>query len=173
MDQPALDWGWTPPDPPDSAAGTLNLWSPAGVGLASFLLGFPGATVLAAMNWRQMGQPRKAVAHLVGAVAGTWALYFVPERIIPLVAIVVSVYLIAVQRSDQGSLQAAGRVKGRSALAGAVIALVGTLAIVGSGILVGVILETPADDHLGDVVFHPGHTDDCSWPGRDNLDRVD
>lgn len=66
------------------------------------------------MNWRRLGRTRKAIVHLAAAVAGTWALFIVPEAIIPLAAIAVSYYLYAAQRSDQSRLAGAGPITGRA-----------------------------------------------------------
>ncbi len=159
---------WLTTTPAESPpANTLELWSPKGIGIASVFLGFPGATVLAALNWRRMGQPRKAIAHLAAVVIGIWALIFVAESIIPLIGLGVSYYLYAIQKSDQMPLAAAGQVTGRSGLVGALIAIIGTVLILGSAVLVWVAAGLDDYEHRGEVLFFPEMPpDDCDSTGQ-------
>src|SRR5207249_1383051 len=112
---------------------TVELWTPWGIGWASVLLGFPGAVVLAALNWRRMGRTRKAIVHVAAAAIGTWALFFVNAGSAGLaIGVAIGYYLFRAQRSDQSPLKAGGRVTARNGLAGAVIAIVATILIIGS-----------------------------------------
>jgi hypothetical protein len=78
--EPAASWS-LPMEPTakaaEPAAKTIDLWTPRGIGWASVILGFPGAAVLAALNWQRMGMSGIAVAHVVAAVLGFWAFAFV------------------------------------------------------------------------------------------------
>lgn len=99
-------------DEPDGPpANTIQLWTPRGIGWASVLLGFPGAVVLATLNWRRMGRTRKAIVHLAAAVIGTWAIYFVNAPVGLLAGLAVGYYLFRTQRSDQSTFAAADRVE--------------------------------------------------------------
>src|SRR5436190_1763761 len=73
--QPVVSW--TVPAT-QGVATTIPLWTPTGIGWAAVLLGFPGAAVLAALNWHRMGDTRKGLVHLAGAVIALWALILLP-----------------------------------------------------------------------------------------------
>ncbi len=136
MQVPTVDPTLITAEPDGRPANTLELWTPRGIGWASVLLGFPGATVLAALNWRRMGRTRKAIVHLVAAVIGTWAIYFVNASVGLLVGLAVGYYLFRAQRSDQSPFATTER----SGLAGALIAIAASILIVASG----VVIETAA-----------------------------
>ena len=165
----AGDVPWLVAPPKDPTATGPELWTPSGIGWASVLLGYPGAVVLAALNWRRMDRTRKAIVHLAVAVIGTWVLVFLPTvRSVGLLAgIAVGYYLYRVQRSDQSSFSPAGRAAVRSGLAGAVLALVGTLVIVGSGVIVAVAVGAGETSDRGQVLLGTGAgTDTCSVTGQ-------
>ncbi len=158
---------WT--DQPDSRpADPVELWTPKGIGVASVLLGFPGALVTSALNWRRMGRTRKAVVHLVAAVIGTWALMFTSVGSAGLgIGLVVGYYLYRAQRGDQSALIAAGRVTERSGLAGAVITIGATILIVASGAVVAAAVGAGGIDHRGEILFGTrAGADVCSVAGQ-------
>ncbi|MEA2605817.1 MAG: hypothetical protein QOI00_574 [Chloroflexota bacterium] len=166
----------TPPEPLGSSTGSPNdrparpieLWTPRGIGWASVLLGFPGAIVLAALNWHRMDMPRKAVLHVAAAVVGTWALFLVNAGSVGLaVGLAVGFYLNRAQRADQSPFSAAGLVIERSGLVGAVLALVTSVVIVGISALIATALGVGGVAHRGDVLFGSGVTADvCSPAGQ-------
>jgi len=96
----------------------ISLWTPRGIGWASVYLGYPGANVLAAMNWRRMGRPRKAIMHVAAGIFGAWALLFTNAPVGLSVGLIVSYYRFRAQRTDQRSLVEAGRVTERRGLLG-------------------------------------------------------
>jgi hypothetical protein len=157
--------------PDERQAKAVELWTPRGIGWASVLLGYPGALVLAALNWRRMDQTRKAIVHLMVAVAGT-AVLFLPKvgSIGLLVGIVVGYYLYRVQRSDQSSFARADQVAERNGLLGAVIAIVFTVAIVGLGVAVSTVATGSEAADRGHVLFGTAAgTDVCSPRGQTNV----
>jgi hypothetical protein len=143
----------------------IELWTPRGIGWASVLLGFPGALVLAALNWRRMGRRDKALAHLAAAVAGTWALFFVNAPIGVAVGVGVGYYLYRTQRRDQAPLAAVGRVTERNGLLGAVLAITSTLALVVSGGLVAQAVGIGGVANRGHVAFGTGAPSGSCIPG--------
>jgi hypothetical protein len=154
--------------PIDQPTKAIALWEPRDIGWVSGILGFPGATLLAALNWRRMGQPRKGVLHLAAAVIGTWALVFVNAGLIGLVVgLIVGFYLYRAQRSDQTRFKAGVLVTERSGLAGAVLAIVATVVVVGTGVLAATALGGGGFAHRGEVLFGSGRTGDvCSLAGQ-------
>lgn len=121
---------------PSDVARTHRVWSPRDIGWASVLVGFPGAFVLAALNWFQMGRSGKAVINLAAAIATTWALVLLHAGSVGLlVGVASAIYLYRAQRADQRPLAAAGRLTAQSGLAGLVVAIVSTLLIVGSALI--------------------------------------
>ena len=167
MGGPPVHPSLTTAEPNGPSASTLEVWSPRGIGWASVFLGFPGAVVLAALNWRRMGRGRKAIVHLAAAVICTWALYFVAWSVVLLGGLAVGYYLYTVQRSDQSRFATAGRVTGRNGLAGAVIAFGASMLIILPAILIEVAVAAGGRDHRGDVLFFQGRPpDDCSPAGQ-------
>jgi hypothetical protein len=129
------------------------------------ILGFPGAIVLAALNWRRIGRTDKAIAHLAAAVIGTWALYVVHAGSVGLVVgIAVGYYLFQAQRTDQAPFVAAGRVRERNGLVGAVLALVASIVIAGSGALAAGAMGDGGLAHRGEVLFGMGAGSDACAP---------
>ena len=61
-------WAWTAPEGPP--ASPIELWKPPNIGVASVILGFPGAVILVALNWHRMGRTGKAILHLIAVVIG-------------------------------------------------------------------------------------------------------
>jgi hypothetical protein len=149
--EPAVSW--TVP-PAQDATSAVALWTPKGIGWASVLLGFPGAAILAALNWHRMGATRKGLAHLVGAIVATYATISLP---VPAIGIWLGVawgyYLYRAQRSDQATFPNAGRVVERNGLAGALIAIAGTLLIVAGCVTVADTLAQSTIQHRGEVLF--------------------
>jgi hypothetical protein len=169
MDEPAVDP--TPPTTVPDAPPTngLEMWTPRGIGWASVFLGFPGAVVLAALNWRRMGRTRKAILHLAAAVIGTWALYFVGWSIVLVGGLVVGYYLYRAQRSDQSPFAAAGGVTERSGWTGALIAFVASMLIILPGVLIefaAVAGEDDLRDLRGEVLFFNAYPTSCSPTGH-------
>ncbi len=161
-------WAWTPqPDGPP--ASPIELWTPRGIGWASPLLGFPGATILAALNWHRMGRTGKAIVHLAAVDIGTWALILGNVGSVgPLVGVMVGYYMYLAQRSDQSALVATGRVRERNGLVAVVVALAGTLLIAGSGTLIANALWVDESAHRGEVFFFATQpaSDLCMPPGQ-------
>jgi len=155
--EPAVSW--SPPIEPtakaaEPAAKTIDLWTPRGIGWASVILGFPGAAVLAALNWQRMGMSGKAVAHVVAAVLGFWAFAFVANAGAAIVVeIAAAYYLYRIQRRDQSTFPGAGRVTERNGLLGALIAITGTVLVVVSAVPVAKAFESATLQHRGEVIF--------------------
>jgi hypothetical protein len=166
-------WAAPPLIPPQGPpASPIELWKPVNIGVASVLLGFPGAVVLAALNWHRMGGTGKAIVHVSAIVIGTWALVMVNAGYAGLlVGVMVGYYLYRAQRRDQAPFLAAGRVRERNGLLGLVVAIVGTVLTVGSGTLIAdtVLDAVPVDGftHRGEVFFAThAMTDLCSRGGQ-------
>ncbi|HET9083215.1 MAG TPA: hypothetical protein VFN41_02340 [Candidatus Limnocylindrales bacterium] len=115
------------------------------------------------MNWHRMGRTGKALVHLAVMVIGTAAFFLidVSRALGAVVQMAVAVYLYAAQGRDQAHLLTAGPVTARSGLAGAAIALIGSVLIVGS---MAVVVAAVGDDyeHRGEVLFHPAEDDECA-----------
>jgi hypothetical protein len=150
------------------APTTMALWTPKGIGVVSAVLGFPGAVVLAALNWRRMGRIRKAIVHLGAAVIATWALFLAAVSADVrsggfLIGLGVGYYLYRAQRSDQAPYVALGRVTERSGLAGALIAIVASVLIFGSGVI-AVAATNGGLAHRGEVLFATRVSPDACSP---------
>jgi hypothetical protein len=63
----------TPIQPLAYPSPPVKLWTPAVIGLITFLLGYPGGLVMAILNWIRMGLINKAISHLIVGAAGTLA----------------------------------------------------------------------------------------------------
>jgi hypothetical protein len=150
----------------------MALWTPKGIGVVSAVLGFPGAVVLAALNWRRMGRTRKAIVHLAAALIVTWALFLAAVYADVrsggfLIGLGVGYYLYRAQRTDQAPYVALGRVTERSGLAGALIAIVASVLIFGSGVVIAVAATNGGLAHRGEVLFATrASTDACSPIGQ-------
>ena len=166
MDEPTVDPTPTTAEPDGPSASRLEVWSPRGIGWASVFLGFPGATVLAALNWRRMGRGRKAIVHVAAAVISTWVLYFVAWSVVLLGGLAVGYYLYTAQRSDQSRFAAAGGVTGRNGLAGAVIAFGASMLIVLPAVLIDAAVAAAERDHRGEVLFFHAYPTSCSATGH-------
>lgn len=59
--------------PLEYPSNPVKLWSPAVIGLITFILGYPGGLTMAVINWKRMGFIKKAISHLVVGAAGTAA----------------------------------------------------------------------------------------------------
>jgi hypothetical protein len=141
----------------------VELWTPRAVGWASVLLGFPGGITLAALNWRRMGRTRKSVVHLALAAIGTSALFLVYPQIGLPIGLVVGYYLYRVQKADQSLFEVEVPLTSRSTLAGTVIAIVGTVVMVGCVAVVVTASGVGAVSHRGEVLFGASAgTDTCS-----------
>jgi hypothetical protein len=115
-----------------------------------------------------MGRPRKAVAHAVAGVIVLWALILTDIGGLGVsVGVVVAIYLWRTQRIDQRSFASAGRVIERSGLLGAVLALVWSLAAIGSGVVVADALGAGGSADRWAVSFGTGAAaDQCAISGR-------
>ncbi|MFL5646237.1 MAG: hypothetical protein ACJ78L_12865 [Chloroflexota bacterium] len=166
----AVPWAAPSTDRPEDIDGAgveaVALWSPGGIGIASFLLGFPGGLVLAALNWQRMGRPAKAIVHVIAGIAAMWALVFTPTLASAglVIGIVVAFYLYRVQRTDQAALLAAGRVTERNGLLGVVIAIVATIGIIASGVVLATAVGVSAVEHRGSVLFSTTTPTDACIP---------
>jgi len=164
-------WGtgapaWTvPPQPPPPSS--IELWKPLNIGVASVILGFPGAVILAALNWHRMGRTGKAILHLIAVVIGTWALVLGDVGFGGLlISVVVGYYLYRAQQSDQSAFVATGRVTERNGLVAVVIALAGTVLILVSAVLVADTVPVDRFTHRGEVLFSTHAIGgDCSVQG--------
>lgn len=77
-----------------------RLWKPNQVFWIGFLFGWPGAVVLACLDWLRIGRREKALWHMLGGLAAalvyTLGIWFIPDntRILPLlVNILILFYL--------------------------------------------------------------------------------
>lgn len=53
---------------PSSGARSVRVWSPVTVAVYAVVLAFPSALVLAAKNWQALGQRRRILPHIIGAI---------------------------------------------------------------------------------------------------------
>jgi hypothetical protein len=104
-------------------------------------------------------------------IAGTLALFILNVGSIVLgVGIAVGYYLYRQQRSDQSSLIVAGRVATRSGLAGAVLAIAGTILIAGSSGAVARVVVGDTVAHRGDVLLGTAvAVDACTPAGQTSM----
>jgi hypothetical protein len=88
------------PSPP------VKLWTPAVIGLITFLLGYPGGLVMAILNWIRMGLINKAINHLIVGVAGTLAYVVLSARLTEdvgrLFALMVNIAMITYLHNQMG-----------------------------------------------------------------------
>jgi hypothetical protein len=161
---PVVPWDAARESPAEPGVG---LWSPRDVGWASALLGYPGAVVLAALNWRRTDRTRKAVVHLAAALLSSWVLVYLGLGPLWLVLdIAIGYYLFRALKVDQTPAAIGRAVARRSGLAGALLALAGTIVVVGSGAFVAAAVEIATVTHRGEILFSTNAaTDACTAIG--------
>lgn len=118
----------------------VRLWTTPVISLTTFFLGFPGGTVISAINWIRMGRKNKAIVHLLLAAVGlpifAIAVFALPEGLAQCAGVAINILILfylqsqmhdAIQTFRDGNRQ----VEKANWLAGLLIALLSSAAAAG------------------------------------------
>lgn len=142
---------------------TIKLWTPTVIGVVTFFLGFPCGITLAAINWIKMGLRGKALAHILGGIAGIGLILMLPENATRLLGLVINIgamsYLrqqmkVDIEGIQNASVQPAHWFGGCLASLATWVVLAG--AVVGF-VLLQTIFETLTPGH---ALYYSGRGDD-------------